>query len=414
MFVTSVKLWGTATLSLVVVMLLSGCPSIPLVEEQSVKHAETTVSPSVDTATYHVVERGETLYSIAQSYGRNHRDIALWNNISVDGALSPGQRLRIDGPGAGYQPAVISSVPVVTPRPTTPISIPEAQNADGTHIVRPGENLYIIAGQYGHSFKKIAVWNHIKPPYHLRVGQVLVVSPPPVRELTPISSVIPQSAPKPQVVTPKPAPKPRVARDKDYHIVQPGDSLYAIAKHYGFRVDEIAWWNGFQQPYPPLSLGQKLRVSAPEAGSVVPTPSPIPKTVTPTPKTVKPSVPQSSSSTHIVVPGDTLYSLARHYGHPVGNLAKWNNLQKPYSLPLGRELRVVPPSHHKKKPGLMQENDYLQPVGLRPRYHIVKKGESLYGIARKYGLSLNDLAERNGIGSPYSVYPGLKLKIAPR
>ncbi len=413
MFVTSVKLWGTATLSLVVVMLLSGCPSIPLVEEQSVKTVETTVSPGIDTATYHVVERGETLYSIAQSYGRNHRDIAQWNNISVDGALSPGQRLRIDGPGAGYQPAGMSGVPVVTPRPSTPIPIPpEAQNADGTHIVRPGENLYVIAGQYGHHYKKIAAWNHIKPPYHLRVGQVLVVSPPPVRELTPISPVIPQSA-KPQVVTPKPAPKPRVARDKDYHIVQPGDSLYAIAKHYGFSVDEIAWWNGFQQPYPPLSLGQKLRISAPEAGSVVPTPSPIPKTVSPTPKTVKPSIPQSSSRSHIVVPGDTLYSLARHYNHPVGDLAKWNNLQKPYSLPLGRELRVVPPNN-KNKPGLVQEEANFQPVGLRPRFHIVKKGESLHGIARKYGLFLNDLAERNGIGSPYSVYPGLKLKIAPR
>ncbi len=409
MFVTYVKLWGAA-LSLVVVMLLSGCPSVPPVEKQSPKPADTTVSPGIDTATYHVVKGGETLYSIAQSYGRDYRDIAQWNNISVDDALSPGQSLRIDGPGAGYQPGM-SSVPVVTPVSPAPTYIPEAQSAEGTHIVQPGENLYAIARQYGHNFKTMAAWNHIEPPYHLRVGQVLVVSPPPGGELTPTSPVIPQYTPQPQVVTPQHAPKSRVVpTDKGYHVVQPGDTLFGIARHYGLSVGNIASWNGFQPPYPPLSLGQKLRVSPPEGGSVVPTP------YSPPPRTVKPSSvrPQSNSSSHIVVPGDTLYGIARHYGISFADLVKWNGLQKPYLLSLGQELRVVPPTTSMRKPGSTQESGYLQPVGLRPRYHIVKRGESLEGIAIKYGLPINDLAKRNGIGRPYSVYPGLKLTIAPR
>jgi LysM repeat protein len=488
MFVTYVKLGGGA-LSLVVVMLLSGCPSVPPVEEQSLKHVEDTVSPGIDTATYHVVQRGETLYSIAQSYGRSHQEIAQWNKISVNDALSPGQRLRIDGPEAGYQPGM-SSVPVVTTTPPAPTPLPEVQNAKGTHVVQPGENLYAIARQYGHNFKTMAAWNHIEAPYYLKVGQVLVVSPPPGRELIPTS---PQPVQPRRVVTPQPAHKPRVVpTDKGYHVVQPGDTLFGIARHYGLRVGDIALWNGFQPPYPPLSLGQKLRVSPPEGGSVVPTPSsPPPRTVkpstvkpstvrpqgdsdyhivahgdtlyslsrhyglrvgdialwngfqppypslslgqrlrisppeggsvvptpSPSPRTIKPSsnAPQSSnSSPHIVVPGDTLYGIARHYGINFADLVKWNGLQKPYSLSLGQELRVIPPTSIKRKPGLTQESGYLQPVGLRPRYHIVNRGESLEGIAIKYGLSINDLAERNGIGRPYSIYPGLKLSIAPR
>ena len=34
-------------------------------------------------------------------------------------------------------------------------------------------------------------------------------------------------------------------------------------------------------------------------------------------------------------------------------------------------------------------------------------------IAKQYGLSVHDLAEWNGIGSPYTVFPGLTLKLTP-
>jgi len=44
----------------------------------------------------------------------------------------------------------------------------------------------------------------------------------------------------------------------------------------------------------------------------------------------------------------------------------------------------------------------------------VKPGESLQNIAEMYELPLTDLAKWNGIGSPYTIYPGLRLKLAPR
>ena len=46
---------------------------------------------------------------------------------------------------------------------------------------------------------------------------------------------------------------------------------------------------------------------------------------------------------HIVVKGDTLFGISQHYGYSVAEIAKWNNLQKPYQLQIGQRLQVSPP-----------------------------------------------------------------------
>jgi len=47
---------------------------------------------------YHVVKRGETLYSIGWAYGYDYRQMAKWNRIKSPYYLSPGQRLRVAPP----------------------------------------------------------------------------------------------------------------------------------------------------------------------------------------------------------------------------------------------------------------------------------------------------------------------------
>lgn len=55
---------------------------------------------------YHVVERGETLYSIGWVYGYDYRDIARWNNVSPPYRLKAGQRLRVTPPPGSKATAV--------------------------------------------------------------------------------------------------------------------------------------------------------------------------------------------------------------------------------------------------------------------------------------------------------------------
>lgn len=45
---------------------------------------------------------------------------------------------------------------------------------------------------------------------------------------------------------------------------------------------------------------------------------------------------------------------------------------------------------------------------------VVKRGDTLYGIAFRNGLDVRDVAAWNGIGPPYTIYPGQKLRLSPR
>ncbi|MDO8706819.1 MAG: peptidoglycan DD-metalloendopeptidase family protein [Sulfuricaulis sp.] len=73
-------------------------------------------------STYREVLAGDTLYSISWESGRDHRDVARWNNISPPYVIKPGQRLRL------YPPAGVEK-----PRPMEqkPASVPLKQSAAG-------------------------------------------------------------------------------------------------------------------------------------------------------------------------------------------------------------------------------------------------------------------------------------------
>jgi uncharacterized protein YraI len=56
-----------------------------------------------------------------------------------------------------------------------------------------------------------------------------------------------------------------VTQGADYHTVVRGDTLFSIYQDYGYRIDEIARWNGLQEPYT-LFIGQRLLISPPMMG----------------------------------------------------------------------------------------------------------------------------------------------------
>lgn len=73
------------------------------------------VQPVV-TGQTHVVQRGDTLYSIAFRHGLEYRQVAAWNAISPPYTIYPGQRLRLSPPGS--QTAQQPTQPATRPAPT--------------------------------------------------------------------------------------------------------------------------------------------------------------------------------------------------------------------------------------------------------------------------------------------------------
>ena len=90
-----------------------------------------------------------------------------------------------------------------------------------------------------------------------------------------------------------------------------------------------------------------------------------------------------------VRPGDTLWALARRYGTTVGAIARLNALADPNLIYVGEELKL---------PGRAQERTYT-----------VRAGDTLWGISRRYGTTVAELAGLNGIRNPDLIYPGQVL-----
>ena len=76
--------------------------------------------------------------------------------------------------------SVLFSSCVVPPQSQGPLrgEYVYGQATETEYFVEPGDTLYKIAQKYGISdFKTIAYWNNLSPPYELRIGQRLVISP---------------------------------------------------------------------------------------------------------------------------------------------------------------------------------------------------------------------------------------------
>ncbi len=73
------------------VFLNSGC--IRFIKHETGQNKSLAISSKV--VTHHQVKAGETLYSIAFEYGRDHRDVARWNRIRRPYIIYPRQKLRI-------------------------------------------------------------------------------------------------------------------------------------------------------------------------------------------------------------------------------------------------------------------------------------------------------------------------------
>jgi lipoprotein NlpD len=102
-----------------------------------------------------------------------------------------------------------------------------------------------------------------------------------------------------------------------------------------------------------------------------------------------------------VVAGDTLYSIAWENGRDYRELAAWNHLAPPYTIRPGQKLRLRPPA------GLREE---AAPDDA-PDVHIVKSGETLYGIARATGNEPDELAAWNNLSPPYTLSVGQTLRL---
>lgn len=142
--------------------------------------------------------------------------------------------------------------------------------------------------------------------------------------------------------------------------VQAGDTLYSIARKFNTTVNDIKRVNNLNSNT--LAIGQNLII--PSNGAETPIPQ--------------------ESLTYAVKAGDTLYSLAKRFNTTVDNIKSANNLTSNI-LSLGQIL-------------IISTNDELIPP-VSSKTYIVKSGDSLFSIASKYNITVNNLKSTNNLSS---------------
>lgn len=189
----------------------------------------------------YIVQKGDTLYSVAMANNTTVDELKKANNLTSN-ILSTGQLLKI----------------------------PSALLPESTYTVKKGDSLYSIANKYNTTVEELKRINNLTSNT-LSIGQVLKL----------------------------PSDKPnKIEQEKNTitYMVQKGDSLYSIARKYSTTIDKIKDLNNLTTNL--LSIGQVL---------LIPTNT-------------------NLETTYTVQKGDSLYSIAKKYNTTVDKLKQLNNL----------------------------------------------------------------------------------------
>ncbi len=151
----------------------------------------------------------------------------------------------------------------------------------------------------------------------------------------------------------------------DYYVVQKGDSLWSISKKFNTTVEKLKDLNNLSTNT--LNVGQVLKL---------------------------PTENLQESDEYIVQAGDTLYKISSMFNISLQELMALNNLSST-NLSIGQKLKVA------KKD---EENNSDKTI------YTVVKGDTLYQIAQKYSVSVQDIIDANNLVST-SLSIGQKLLI---
>lgn len=225
------------------------------------------------------------------------------------------------------------------------------------HIVMSGESLGSIAKKYHVSVNQLKTWNKLKSNTIYPKQKLVVYS---------------SGAPMAHVGNTKPVMR---STEQKKHVVKSGENLSVIARKYKCSVTELKEWNKLKSNT--LQVGQTLIVYPPTENE-------------------DSKVTTTTSGGYVIYKvksGDNLYDIANKFdGVTISQICSLNDISKNSVLKVGQELKI------KKKEGASVT-------------HIVKSGDNLWDLSKKYGVTVEQIRKLNGLNSKSVLKVGQKLNI---
>jgi lipoprotein NlpD len=116
---------------------------------------------------------------------------------------------------------------------------------------------------------------------------------------------------------------------------------------------------------------------------------------------------------YTVKSGDTIYTIAWRYELDPEQLADWNDLSTGSRVRAGQRIHTREPSDYAER-GISDRNvAYAPDIPAGSRWVKAQRGDTLYSISRRSGVSVQQLANLNQLDTPYTIHPGDTIFLKP-
>lgn len=257
-------------------------------------------NPKVESSTVgqiisHIVQSGETIYSISKLYGITPAELRNLNNLPFDvDILQIGQKL------------IVARNPVQIASSQTKVENTKVQTKIINHRVRKGETLSSIAQKYSVSIDDIIKLNNLKKQT-VEIGQILKIEQQTTQQ--------------------------NIAKNNKFidntkvtiHLVERGETLATIAQKYGVTEEQLRQWNKNDIKGDIIIAGSRIKVA--ETNQI-------------NPNTSNSKTKKSAPVYHTIRSGDTLGKIADKYDISINELKRLNGNLKENRLQIGQKIRV--------------------------------------------------------------------------
>lgn len=352
------------------------------------------------TSTTYTVQSGDSVWGISNKFGITMDQLIQWNNIQ-NNFIYPGQKLTIKG--SQENGSSTSNSGNNTNSSGNAGTSNGGQTTGAKYTVQSGDSVWKISNDHGITMAQLIEWNNIKNNF-VYPGQQLIVS-------NGGSSNTGANTGNTSGSNSSNSSSSNTASGTKY-TVKAGDSVWSVSNKYGITMAQLIQWNNIQNNF--IYPGQQLTVS--NSGSTNSASSNTGSSANTNNSSSANTGSSSSQGTYTVKAGESVWSVANKNGITMNQLIEWNNIKNNFIYP-GQQLIVkggnstntnTGSTTSAAKPNTPNTSATTSTSSSGNTMYTVKAGESVWSVANKHHITMDQLIEWNNIKNNF-IYPGQQV-----